>query len=151
VEKPTKEKPMNINWSDFSESKYLRKEDLDRPILVTIKGFTKENVARDGEPPQVKVVMHFQEAVKPMVVNPTNAELIRRACGVMGPPSDCIGHLIVLFRDDTVTMGGKPVGGIRVRAPKKKAHKPVQIEEPKSDDDDDWEEPKSDDDEDWEY
>jgi hypothetical protein len=130
---------MNITWGDFSSSKYLRKEDVDPPILVTIKSFTKENVARDGESPRIKIVMHFEEAVKPMIVVPTNAGSIRRLCGVKGPPSDCIGHKIVLYRDDTVTMRDKLVGGIRVRAPKQKPHPPVSMEQPKSDDEEDWE------------
>jgi hypothetical protein len=62
-----------VHISQFSESKYLRKEDVDPAILVTIKGFERVNVGLEGETPRMKIATHFKEDVKPMIVHSTNA------------------------------------------------------------------------------
>lgn len=114
------------NVSDLKVSKYLTKHDVDPPILLTIKGYKKVNVAPDGNDPDVKYTLTFQENDKPLVLNVTNGNII---AGFLGSEDfdDWIGHKIVLYNDPTISFGGKLTGGIRVRAPKNQA-KPTQAQ-----------------------
>lgn len=106
-----------VAFSSMSESKYLKKEDLDEQgNLCTIKAFKKQNVAQEGEDPENKYVMYTHEFEKGLVLNATNRAILER---VYGPDTDdCIGNPIVLYVDENVSYAGKIVGGIRLRAPK---------------------------------
>lgn len=103
---------MNIN--QLSESKYLKKEDVQPPITVTISGLTNENLAQDGQPPENKYILQFKEAVKPLVLNMTNAQLIAHVCG-SEETDDWVGKQITLYNDPSVSFAGKLTGGIRVQ------------------------------------
>lgn len=108
-----------MNISELKESRFLSKEDCTPPILVTIEGCAKQNLAMQGQPEELKAVLSFQEPnVKPMVLNSINGQLIAAFLG--SPETDhWRGKKIVLFNDPTITFGGKLTGGIRARAPKK--------------------------------
>ena len=110
---------MNIN--QLKESKFLKKEDCGKGILVTIKGVTQENIAKEGVEPEYKWVLHFDETEKPMVLNSTNGQLIA-AILKSDESDDWTGHKIVLYHDPNVSFGGKLIGGIRVRAPRGQAN-----------------------------
>lgn len=108
-----------MNTNDFGKSKFLKKEDVGRGMLVTISRITEENVAQDGAEPEMKYCVWFSELDKPLVCNKTNAQLIAMATG----HSEEVEHTwpgckVVLFNDPSVAFGGKVMGGIRVRAPK---------------------------------
>lgn len=103
---------------EMLESKYLKKEDIGEGKLYTVAGFKKENLAQEGEPPEYKWVMRFEEAEKPLVLNSTNIQLCEKAFG-SDDTDDWIGKKLVLYVDENVSFGGKIVGGIRVRAQKK--------------------------------
>src|SRR5947209_3260144 len=107
-----------MNISQIRDSKYLKKEDVDPPKLVTIKTITEENVAMEGRPEDLKYALHFDELDKPMILNSTNAQLIAKALG-SEETDEWSGQQIVLNNDPNDSFGGKLVGGIRVRAPKK--------------------------------
>ena len=107
---------MHIN--QLKESNYLKKEDCDPPILVTIDHLTQKNVALEGDPPDMKHCLHFAQDYKPMILNSTNAQLIARALG-SEETDDWKGQQIVLYADPNVSFQGKLVGGIRARATKK--------------------------------
>ena len=101
------------------ESKFLKKEDVEQPKLVTIKGFSQANAGRD-DAPDMKWTMSFREFDKPMVMNSTNLQLCAQALG--GDETDhWIGKQVVLYNDPSVQFQGKLIGGIRIRAPKKRA------------------------------
>ena len=102
--------------SELSESKYLKKDDVEPPIKVKITGISKENLARDNEPPEMKHVLQF-EGSKPLVLNMTNGQLIALALG-SEETNDWIGKEIVLWNDATVSYAGKLTGGVRARAVK---------------------------------
>lgn len=102
------------------DSKYLKKEDVGQGKLVTIKALKRENVAREDEEPDYKYIMSFRDIDKGMVLNSTNIQLCALACGSQ-ETDDWIGKQIVLFEDPSVSFGGKLVGGIRIRAPRKPA------------------------------
>lgn len=109
-------------------SKFLKRDDVGRGMLVTIQEVSQENVAKEGAPEELKWCIHFRETEKPLVANFTNLQLIARACN----SEDTEGWencQVVLYDDPNVSFGGKLVGGIRVRAPKAGAVKPAPTQE----------------------
>lgn len=107
-----------MHISNLKESKYLKKEDCDPAILVTIDKLTEVNVALEGDAQDMKYCLHFKEDYKPMILNSTNGQLIARAVG-SEETNDWPGKVIVLYNDSNVSFQGKLVGGIRARAAKK--------------------------------
>jgi hypothetical protein len=107
-----------MHISSLKNSNFLKKEDCDPPVLVTISSVTQENVAKEGAPQELKWCLHLEEFDKPMVLNSTNGQLIARITG-SEETDDWNGHRVVLYHDPSVSFGGKIIGGIRVRAPKK--------------------------------
>src|SRR5574343_1370313 len=107
-----------VMFSTMGTSKFLKKEDVEGPKLVTIAGFQRVNVAQEGEEPEQKWTVSFDELEKPMVLNSTNRAILERT---FGPDTDdAIGKSIVIYVDDNISFGGKLVGGLRLRAPKTK-------------------------------
>jgi hypothetical protein len=109
-----------MKTSQMSPSKYLKKEDFEKPRLFTIERFNKENVARQNEPDEYKWVMYFHGEQRGLVLNKNNLSRAALALG-SDDTDDWIGKRIVAFHDPTVEFGGKLVGGIRLRAPKLRA------------------------------
>ena len=103
--------------SEMRESKFLKKEDVGRGVLVTINGCLQKNVAQPGADPDHKWCLTFDEVDKPFVLNATNVQLCEQICG-SDDTDDWMGKQIVLYTDDTIMYAGKVVGGIRVRRPK---------------------------------
>jgi hypothetical protein len=116
---------MNIN--QLKESKFLKKEDAGRGILVTITHLTQENVAKEGAEQEMKWCLHFKETDKPLVLNSTNAQII---AGIIKneDTDNWAGHKIVLYHDPNVSFAGKVMGGVRVRAPR--LPKPASVPAP---------------------
>ncbi len=106
--------------STLKQSKYLARGDVAKPILVTINSIQEENLALEDQKPEMRHVLHFAEAVKPMVLNWTNLQLIAQAVK-SETTEEWIGKQVVLYDDPNVTYMGKVTGGIRARAPKVKA------------------------------
>lgn len=96
------------------DSKYLSKEDVGEDgVILTIKGFRFETLKNDdGE--EDKVIMHFVEDYKPMVLNRTNSQLIGVVTGAK-VAGEAVGKKIVVFNDPTVGFGGKITGGLRIK------------------------------------
>ena len=58
---------------EMIESKYLKQSDVtDDEALVTIVKVGKGNIAKEGEEPEFKWMIRFQEFSKPMIINSTN-------------------------------------------------------------------------------
>lgn len=106
--------------SEMLPSSYLKQSDIGDGKLFTIKNFKRENLAPEGEIPEFKWVMFFNEAEKGVVMNSTNIQLCEKIFG-SDDTDDWLGKRIVLYVDDNVSFGGKIVGGIRVRKPKSAA------------------------------
>lgn len=123
-----------------SNSKYLSKADVGEDgLILTIAGFRMETLkGDDGE--EDKMVLHFKENVKPMVLNRTNAQLVGIATGVK-VAGDAKGKQIVVYNDPTVSFGGQVKGGLRI---KKVAGAPKPVASSRNDDVDfgDWPEAK---------
>lgn len=111
--------------SQMKSSKYWKADDLKPgPQLLNMLNVTEENVAMAGQKPEMKWCLHFSNSDKPMVLNPTNMDLIALATGHSNT-DDWAGKQIVLYYDPTIQMGGKIVGGIRARAPRLKNPAPA--------------------------
>jgi hypothetical protein len=116
---------------DMLESKFLKKDDVGPGRLLTIEGVIQNNVAKQGAEPEMKWCLTFTDEDKPLVLNSTNIQLCQHIFG-SDDTDDWLHKQIVLYADPTIMYAGKVVGGIRVRAPKKRqppvaAPKPVAV------------------------
>lgn len=104
----------------LGNSKFLKKEDaMPNPLLLTIQEIREEDVSMEGEPEKLKQVAYFAEVEKGFVLGKTTGEQIASFLGDPGDdPRLWYGKKIVLYCDPNVTMKGKLVGGVRVRAPR---------------------------------
>jgi len=122
-----------VNLSDIKKSGFLKKEDVGVGSLMTISTVKKENVAKDGAPEELKVVIYFTESEKGMVLNSTNAQMIAKLTGIESNiDTGWTGYQIVLYDDPNVSFSGKITGGIRIRAPKQGMKKIDIVNAPKS-------------------
>ena len=117
------------NISVLKTSNFVKKEDCDPPILVTIRNVKQENVAQDGAPQELKWCIHFNELEKPLVLNATNGQIIAQITG-SEETDNWTGHKVVLYHDPNVAFGGKLVGGIRCRAPRAPANPAKAVTQP---------------------
>jgi hypothetical protein len=115
--------------AEMRESKFLKKEDVGRGVLVTIATCVRKNVALEGADPELKWCLTFHEVDKPLVLNSTNIQLCEQICE-SDDTDHWTGKRIVLYTDPNVSFGGKLVGGIRVRKPKATAPPPVPVSPP---------------------
>jgi len=101
--------------TDFFQSKYLRKEDLSGPAVLTIAQVRGEMIDGDNGKEQ-KAVLQFTDArFKPMIVNKGNWITLAET---YGDDSDhWHGKPVEVYVDPSVMYGGKRVGGLRVRVP----------------------------------
>lgn len=118
-----------MKTSLMKESKFLKKEDVMPPVLVTMGQVEKVNVALEGVEPEYRWALHFDEMDKPMVLNQTNINLINSVTGT-DDTDDWVGKQIVLYNDPTISYAGKVTGGIRVRG-NAKQESPVVPGKPK--------------------
>ena len=91
---------------------YLKQDDVEDSPVVTISG--AEGVQFEDEDKE-KLVLHFEEFDKGMVLNATNINLLTSLFG-SDETDDWTGKQVTLFADKTIMFGGKRVGGIRVKS-----------------------------------
>lgn len=110
----------SVDTLDFDQlvpktSKYLSKEDVGEDgMILTIAGFKLETINTD-DGAEDKVILYFQEQdVKPMVVNRTNAQLLKQITGAQTAGA-ARGQQIVVYNDPSIQFAGKITGGIRVK------------------------------------
>lgn len=114
------------SYDKYRDTKFIQKSDVERGALVTIAKITEEDVSMEDQPEKIKYVISFQEDFKPWVPGIESLEDISHIAGT-GDVDFWPGTLLVLLVDPDVRFGGKKVGGIRCRAPKKQ---PPQNEQP---------------------
>jgi hypothetical protein len=119
-----------MHISQLRESKYLKKEDCGKGILLTIDRLEIANVAKAGEPEENKHILCFREDVNPMVLNSVNAQLIAKITN-SEETDDWTGHQIVAYSDPSIMFAGRVIGGIRVRAPRNRPAPAVSAPAPK--------------------
>lgn len=94
-------------------SKFLKQNDVDGEVVVTVNALKKTNVALPDAPAEFKFVIQFGEFDKPMVLNATNVKRLFKALG--GDTDDWIGGRMILFVDDNVEYAGNVTGGLRLK------------------------------------
>lgn len=109
--------------SEMKEKKFVGQGDVNPPVLWTITGCEKHNVAKEGAEPEMKWCLMFHETDKPLTLNWTNIQVCERIFG-SDDTDQWVGKQIVLYVDPNVSYGGKVTGGVRVRAVKKKQAAP---------------------------
>ena len=57
------------------ESNYLKQSDVDGDITVTVSKVGQKNIAKQGDEPEMKWLVRFEEFPKPMVLNATNIRI----------------------------------------------------------------------------
>jgi hypothetical protein len=106
--------------SDMIVSKFLKKEDFqDEDRVMTIRGVKLEDMP--GDTSEQKWVLYFREEAKGMVMNITTIRVLEQAYG--DDTDTWTGNKVMVYVDPNVSFGGKVVGGLRVRTPKKGAQK----------------------------
>ncbi len=101
-----------------SGGKYLSSEDFpedrvwkETGVVLTITDFTEANVAREGQPEEIKLIIHFEDS-KPLVANKTNANMVSGLFGT--DETKVVGQKIGLYVDPEVKNKGKTVRGLRL-------------------------------------
>lgn len=106
-----------MHISKMKQSRYLKTTDVDPDVLVTIQKCELEKI--DEEKDEEKYVLYVREFDKGLALNWTNIQLLAKATG-SEDSEEWIGQQVILYHDETVQFRGNVVGGIRVRAVKKK-------------------------------
>jgi len=99
---------------DMIESKYLKQGDVNDEMIVTIEKVGRGNIAKEGDEPEHKWMVRFQEFKKPMILNSTNIKRIAKACG-SEETEDWTGKQVTLYVDPDVEFAGNVVGGLRIK------------------------------------
>jgi hypothetical protein len=111
-------------------SKYLTKEDFQKPVLCQIASVVMEEIEGDGGKKKKPVLFVMGpsdpklDVLRGIILNGTNWDAISEIRGEDPNETDTDdweGTQIVLFNDPKVMFGGKKIGGIRIRPP---AHRP---------------------------
>ena len=105
--------------SQLIASKYLKKDDIEHPVIVTIDRLEEHDVSGKDDPEEKKWVIFFREYDQGMVLNTTNIHLLVAATNA-GDTDDWPGKEVILYNDPTVSYAGKVTGGLRIR-PKEQA------------------------------
>ena len=121
--------------ADVYPSKYLKAEEIDGDLTVTVKSVGLEQLENKEGKKQDKPIVYFKEIDKGMVCNKTNWTLIAEQHG--DESDEWTGKQITLHAMD-VEAFGEMVLSIRVKRPRKTAGKPVApaAPEPTAADDD---------------
>lgn len=99
---------------DAFPSRFVSKDDLAQPKIVTIGDVEMQEIQGDGGK-ENKPVMHFTDFDKPLILNNINWQTCE---DVYGDDSDAWrGKKIQLYHDPSIMFGNKRVGGVRIRLP----------------------------------
>jgi hypothetical protein len=94
------------------KSKFLRKEDIDEELIVTIKTVQEEEMPGGGN--EKKWCLYFKELPKGMVLNQTTTRVLEKSFG--GEHTDAwAGKKVTLYVDPNVSFKGQVVGGLRLK------------------------------------
>lgn len=109
--------------SEMIQSKFLRKDDVDDDVIVTIKDVSLEDMP--GDSGDQRWVLAFRELPKGLVLNTTSIRVLEKAFGQ--DSDDWRGQKVSLYVDPNVSFKGQVVGGLRLRPLKAKAPKAAQL------------------------
>jgi hypothetical protein len=102
--------------TDVFPSKYLKAEELDEDVQVTIKKVVLEELEQKDGQKADKPVCYFEEGPKGLILNKTNWALIAKQHG--DESDEWAGKTVILTTVD-VDAFGDVVSAIRIKPPKK--------------------------------
>ena len=111
---PFEQEDCTMRKGDFWDSKYWKGEDVEEPVLLTIKAVTRETLKNGGRE-DVKPVAYFKESKKGLVLNLTNWDSIATFTGEEDS-DNWAGRQIELVQG-YVEMQGETRKCVRVRRP----------------------------------
>ena len=97
--------------SEMIVSKFLKKDDIDDEVIVTLKGVKLEDMPGDSN--EQRWVLSFRELPKGLVLNTTTIRVLEKSFG--GNSDDWVGKKVALYVDENVQFKGQIVGGLRLR------------------------------------
>lgn len=112
-----------MRMKELYPSKYLKADDVDEQggeVAAVIKTVKLEEMQDNEGAKEDKPVLYFNNVMKGMVLNRTNAD---RICAVYGDESDGWRGKPVTLYTEQVTAFGKTTNAIRLRVPKPQAQK----------------------------
>ena len=107
--------------AEMLPSKYIKKEEVETPVLGTVRSVSQYNVAKQNEPAKPRWCVEFLETTpplnKPLVLNATKMSVLKEITG--SDSSDAwTGAKVVIYHDPEIKFGVEKVGGTALRAPK---------------------------------
>jgi len=93
-------------------SPYFNTSTVKKPLTVTISKIVSEVVGRENEQ---KEVAYFDEVPIGLVLNKSHKETLIELAD-SNDTKDMVGLKVEVYLDPDVQMGGKRVGGVRLRA-----------------------------------
>ena len=112
---------MNTQYDDDVSSdltgSFLKQSDFDRDAAITFTITRVEKAhfdAKNGRPAEDRWVVHFDND-RQLGLNKTNLSLLAKWFGKK--PSVWVGKRITVYKDESISFGGRLVGGLRVRRP----------------------------------
>lgn len=104
-----------MNIDDMFPSNWIQQKDVPQPIATTIRSITQSEVNDNGLKKMKNVLQFGRADLKPMILNKGVGLVLAALYG--SDSSAWIGKPIEIYVDPTVQMGGKIVGGLRLRLP----------------------------------
>ena len=113
---------------ELGSSNYITKSDVDPPVRVTViePKPHKKNMAKDGQKPDVKLIVTLKEFSKEFVCNIVNFNRIELETGE-SDSDNWVGKQFNLWYDPSIEFGDKIVGGIRVLIPQPQVQVPAPV------------------------
>lgn len=118
-----------MNIDQLKKSNFLKRSDVGPGVQATVTKGEMLNVAKEGAEEEMKFCLSFAELEKPMVMNATNLEIMA-SIAKNRDTDHWIGTKVVLYDDPNISFGGKLVGGIRLRAPRRSVLTPAPAPRP---------------------
>ena len=118
------------NYRAVYKSEHLGVVDLEEMVetkqsmIVTIREVKQEMGAMVAGSRGNFNIAYFAENIKPLVLNATNAGIVRKLAGGSTDTDNWKNVLVELFIDPNVKMKGQIVGGVRIKGEKPIKQKP---------------------------
>jgi hypothetical protein len=114
--KPNQKITMNI--SKYRKPRFLKKEDCDPPIVLTVTGVEEMNVSGSAREPEYKLVLSLENDLRDRFRFTLNETNLQTVASFFGHETDDWLEQEIEFRfDPAVEFDGQVVGGIRIKGP----------------------------------
>jgi hypothetical protein len=113
-----------MNIQRYRRARFIKKEDLESPIRVTITGAEEVDYSKVAGEMDFKIVIDFETEQGDkfrLKLNDTNLDAVAKAYG--DETDNWIRKPIILRHDPTVEMDHQVVGGTRISIPAEEASK----------------------------